>query len=277
MAQDMLDASDAISAQEDAQAAAAQAAADAASNSVTVDSEQSVTLADGTIEDSTDYSDGSTIVSDMSPDGTTTLTQYDVNDNVISSDVLTLSTTITVTAPASTANACTAALQTAGQTLQSVQTANSDWSIIAQAASANNIDPALLAAVAVRESGVRDISENDGAGVGVGVFQLTVSPTSGVTADEANNLAWSANYAASLLSSDIAAANAYWGNSGAYTASQMEQVGIDAYNMGFNSKSTPTVYMSNFTGNPATIDGGTANNNYGSNVMQLMACFPPKP
>jgi hypothetical protein len=108
------------------------------------------------------------------------------------------------------------------------------------------------------------VSLEDRAGVGVGVFQITVSPTSGVTAAQAGNLTWAANYAGNLLSSNMS----YLGNKFPnFTPDQLLQATAASYNMNpYNPK--------NFTGNPNTIDDGTANGNYGTNVVQIMEhCF----
>ncbi len=138
--------------------------------------------------------------------------------------------------------------------------ANSNESTVAQAAAAHNIDPSLLSAIGLRESNWRDVTEVDGAGVGVGVFQLTVSSASGVTTAQAQNLGWSANYAANMLSSNRALLAAAHPN---LTPNQLLQATAASYNFG----------VSNISGNPNTIDNGTTGNNYGSNVLQLADCF----
>jgi len=68
---------------------------------------------------------------------------------------------------------------------------------------AHNVDPALLGAILIRESHMRWGNEIAGAGVGVGPFQLTVTSNSGVTAAQANDLSWAANYAANMLDSNM--------------------------------------------------------------------------
>jgi hypothetical protein len=60
---------------------------------------------------------------------------------------------------------CAYALKTAGQNMSAVDRANAAWDTLQAAADANGIDPALLAANGVRESGFQNVSENDGAGV----------------------------------------------------------------------------------------------------------------
>jgi hypothetical protein len=108
----------------------------------------------------------------------------------------------------------------------------------------------------------QNITEVDGAGVGVGVFQISV-PGSGLTAAQAGNLATAANYAANLLNSDMAYLAAQFPN---FTSQQLLQATAASYNFG----------TQNISGNPNTIDVGTSpkgNGNYGSNVLGLMNCF----
>ena len=114
--------------------------------------------------------------------------------------------------------------------------------------------------LSVRESGFMDITEVDGAGVGVGIFQLTVSPTSGISASQAEDLETAAFYASSELDDYMKQLQAKFPN---FTPAQLLQATAAAYNFG----------VSNISGNPNTIDVGTAGGNYGSNVVQLMTCF----
>ncbi len=160
---------------------------------------------------------------------------------------------------------CANGLRIADKKMAAVDRANANWDVLQTAGDANNVDPAMLAAVGVRESGFENVNENDGPGVGVGVFQITVSPQSGVSGTQAGNLAWAANYAAALLDWNLD----YLGNQPQlqnFTPAQLLQASVAAYNM------DPTK-PGNFTGNPNTIDVGTAHNNYGSNVLQIMDCF----
>ena len=125
-----------------------------------------------------------------------------------------------------------------------------------------------LAAIGIRESGFQNISEVDGAGVGVGVFQITVknnnvNPRYGVTVAQAGNLDWSASYAAQLLTSNMTYLTSKFPN---FTPFQILQATAASYNMN-------PYKPGNFTGNPSTIDAGTARSNYGSNVLDLLNCF----
>jgi hypothetical protein len=149
--------------------------------------------------------------------------------------------------------------------LQALGRANADESTFQSATAGTNVSWIMLAATAIRESGVQDLNESDGAGVGVGVFQITVNnnnqnPANGPTSTEANNLSWAAGFAANLLNTDMTQLANKFPN---FTPTQLLQATFDAYNMG----------IKNISGNPATMDVGSAKGNYGSNVLQLMDCF----
>ena len=146
------------------------------------------------------------------------------------------------------------------QWLNALARAQASAQTMQNATAGTSIDWTLLAAIGVRETGFRNLNEADGAGVGVGVFQITVSPKSGVTAAQAGNLTWAANYAANLLASNMATLAAAHPN---LDAAHLFQATAASYNFG----------TGNISGNPNTIDVGTAGNNYGSNVLDLMDCF----
>jgi hypothetical protein len=52
---------------------------------------------------------------------------------------------------------CTSALRTADQNQAAINHALSNWATISSAAAANGIDPVLLAAIGVRESGFQNV------------------------------------------------------------------------------------------------------------------------
>src|SRR5579883_1795254 len=164
---------------------------------------------------------------------------------------------------------CQNALRTAvpntgtGGLIAALDRANAAMGTLVTAVAGTSIDWTMLAAIGIRESAFRNTSEVDGAGVGVGVFQITVGPKSGVTAAQAGNLAWAASYAAQLLASNMSYLASQFPN---FTPSQLMQATAASYNMN-------PYKPGNFTGNPNTIDDGTAHGNYGSNVMQLINCF----
>lgn len=154
---------------------------------------------------------------------------------------------------------CPSALRTAGQNQAAVNRALSNWNTISAAAAANGIDPALLAAIGVRESGFRNVWQSGG-GMGAGVFQIDLGANPNVTAAQAFNVPFAANYAAGMLASNSAYLGATFPN---LTSAQLLQATAASYNFG----------VGNISGNPATIDVGSTGNNYGSNVVGLMSCF----
>jgi RHS repeat-associated protein len=156
---------------------------------------------------------------------------------------------------------CRAALATTGKDQAGLQRAVQNWNAIANAANAHGIDPALLAAVGVRETDFQNIWQYGG-GSGAGVFQIDLSKNPSVTANEAFTIQFAANFAANMLRNNYDYLKSQFGNN--FTPDQLLQATAASYNFG----------TGNISGNPATIDVGTAGpNNYGSNVLNLMSCF----
>jgi hypothetical protein len=92
---------------------------------------------------------------------------------------------------------------------------------------------------------------------GFGIFQITNGSVSWMSS---LNPTWAAGYAANLLASNMNYLAAK------YTGQSLLQATAASYNMNpYNPN--------NFTGNPATIDNGTTNNNYGGDILLLMHCF----
>ncbi|WP_133125641.1 hypothetical protein [Xanthomonas prunicola] len=151
------------------------------------------------------------------------------------------------------------ALQTAQGDQSGVDRAIDDWETVASAANAHNIDPAMLAAIGIRETNFRDINQNGG-GLGRGVFQIDLGAHPDVTEAQANDLSFAANYAANILQQNQATLAAQYPN---FTAEQLQQATAASYNFG----------TGNISGNPETIDQGTSGNNYGSNIQALMPAF----
>ncbi|MGO9094036.1 MAG: RHS repeat-associated core domain-containing protein, partial [Bryobacteraceae bacterium] len=131
------------------------------------------------------------------------------------------------------------------------------------AAAGTGIDWTLLAAIGLEESGFRNVNEIDGAGVGVGVFQITVSATSGVTAAQAGNLAWAANWAANYLSNNMRSLENSFPD---LDPSTILQATIDSYNRGLAGETRDLN-----SGLPP--DTNTTPGNYGTNVLDLQDCF----
>ena len=100
--------------------------------------------------------------------------------------------------------------------------------------------------------------------MGAGVFQIDLGANPNVTAAQAFNIPFAANYAAGMLASNEAYLSANFPN---FTPSQLLQATAASYNLG----------VGGIRGNPNTIDVGSApgglNGNYGSNVVNLMSCF----
>jgi RHS repeat-associated protein len=161
---------------------------------------------------------------------------------------------------APSSKACSSALTAANRSAGGVARANAAWGVLQAAANAHDIPTPLLAAIGVRESDFMNVQERlkgGGLGPGMGVFQLTNQP--GVSAAQAFNLPFAANYAANMLSSNMN----YLSNTFSFTPSQLMQATAASYNFG----------TGNISGNPNTIDVGTTGNNYGRTVVDLMVCF----
>jgi RHS repeat-associated protein len=158
---------------------------------------------------------------------------------------------------------CAKGLQEANKDQSAVERAGLNWGVLEDAGQAYGINPAMLAAIGVRESGFRDMNEIGG-GPGVGIFQITVTSSSRATASMANDPSRAALYAAGLLSENMAYLANKFPN---FTPRQLLQATAASYNFG----------VGNISGNPATIDWGTApggpKGNYGSDILLLMDCF----
>jgi RHS repeat-associated protein len=154
---------------------------------------------------------------------------------------------------------CQQGLQEAGADMGAVSRANAAWDTIDAAADANNIDPDLLAAVAIRETGFQNIPQSGG-GQGAGIFQIDLGQNPGVTPQQAYDPTFAANFAANMLGSNMATLSAAYPN---LNSAQLTQATAASYNFG----------TGNISGNPATIDVGTTGGNYGSDVQLLMDCF----
>jgi RHS repeat-associated protein len=155
---------------------------------------------------------------------------------------------------------CAMGLEMTKKDSAAVDRANAIWDTIQTAGDTHGIDPSLLAAVAVRESGVQNIPEKGGKGRGR--FQIDLGQHPGVTAEQAQDLAFSANYAAGILSSNMNSLAARLPN---FTQEQLLHATAASYNLGAGKKG--------ISGNPDTIDAGSPFGNYGSTVMLLMDCF----
>ena len=144
-------------------------------------------------------------------------------------------------------NTCAAALKAAQRDAAGVARAKAAWNALRAAADASGIPPALLAAIALRESDFMNIQEQlqgGGSGPGMGVFQLTNQP--GVSTAQAYNIPFAANYAADILASNGAYLATRFPS---FTPDQLLQATAASYNMN-------PYKPGNFTGDPRTIDKG---------------------
>ena len=157
---------------------------------------------------------------------------------------------------------CLAALGVAKADSKALARVNENWATVQRAAAAHGINPNLLAAIAVRETGFKNIAQLGG-GEGAGVFQIDLGENPSVTPSQAYNIAAAANFAAAMLSKNKARLAASYPH---LTPLQLLQATAASYNFGTR----------HIHGNPDTIDAGTAGNNYGSNVLNLTThCFNP--
>jgi soluble lytic murein transglycosylase-like protein len=154
---------------------------------------------------------------------------------------------------------CADGLQEAGQTMAAVDRANASWDMLQTAADANNVDPALLAAIGIRETGFQNIPQSGG-GQGAGIFQIDLGQNPNVTSQQAFNPTWAANFAGNMLDTNMDTLAAAYPN---LNQNQLLQATAASYNFG----------TGNISGNPNTIDVGTTGGNYGESVVSIMDCF----
>ena len=164
---------------------------------------------------------------------------------------------------------CAAALKTAGANGSAINNYYNNYQApINNAANSNGVDPNLLAAVGVRESGLPanpDVVQANGNGRGL--FQIDLGGNPNVSTAQAFDPTFSANFAANMLSSNMSfLANAHPNFNGV----QLAQATAATYNMGLGNHPVGK----NISGNPNTIDVGTTGGNYGSNVVAISVdCF----
>jgi uncharacterized protein RhaS with RHS repeats len=156
---------------------------------------------------------------------------------------------------------CKAALKVAGADSKAVDRANANWNTLVSAAADNGIDPAMLAAVGVRETSFQNIAQMGG-GNGAGVFQIDLGENPLVPSSSAYDVTYAANYAAAMLADNMQIIAALDPN---FDSAELMHATAASYNLG--------PYKKGISGNPATIDNDSAHNNYGQNVLDLMSCF----
>lgn len=145
-----------------------------------------------------------------------------------------------------------------GKDINSVKRAINNWTAIKDAANAHNIDPAILAAIGIRESNFNVVSQVGG--YGEGVFQIDLGVHSNITKAQADDIAWSANWAANYIYNNMS----YLGSKfPALDEDKLLQAAVASYNFG----------VGNISGNPDTIDVGTTGDDYGANVIGISKAF----
>ncbi len=154
---------------------------------------------------------------------------------------------------------CLRALKIAGADESAVTRAKEFWVLLQTAANIYDIDPALLAAIGIRETGFRNISQIGG-GLGRGIFQIDLGVNPSVTEADANEIAYATHFAAHMLAMNMDTLSTKYPN---LTSTKLLQATAASYNFG----------TANISGNPNTIDVGSTGNNYGSNILALMNCF----
>jgi hypothetical protein len=172
-----------------------------------------------------------------------------------------LGSTSTGAPPAAFSKDCLDALAADNKDISAITRAVAAESTLQAAVHGTNISWTMLAAIGVRESDFQNTTEQDGAGLGVGVFQISV-PGSGPIAAQASNLTFAANFAAQELNNNFIYLQAQFPN---FTPAQLMQATAASYNLGAGPKG--------ISGNPDTIDAGSSGAPYGANILGLMKCF----
>jgi len=132
------------------------------------------------------------------------------------------------------------------------------------AATGQNIDWTILAAIGIRETGFLNIRESQNpAGMGRGVFQIDIGANPSVTEGQAMNFVWATDWAIAKLTSNRASLSAAFPQ---MSQSDLTAAMIATWNHGLAGVSTNLR-------NGVSVDQGTTNGNYSANVLNLQKCF----
>jgi hypothetical protein len=148
--------------------------------------------------------------------------------------------------------------------LMAVNRAVADMATLTDVGEAHGVDPALLAAIGIRESAFQ-VRDQPPPGKGVGVFQIDLGQNPSVTHDNASDTAWAANWAAIYLAANASQlAQNYLG----LDATTFAQALASSYNHGLGQ-------VSKNLNNGVSVDLNSkgVDNGYGKNVVQLTDCF----
>ena len=163
---------------------------------------------------------------------------------------------------------CLRGLRTAGQNRAAINRANENQQNLRDAASAHGVDWRILAAVSIRETGFRNIAQESGPGRAGGYFQIDFNAHPSITAEQAYDIDWAANWTATQFGDDI---NEY--EAAGFTPELSVAGAIRNHNTG--SKFTlKKLTRDSRRGGLRNLNAGTWHNNYVSNVLDLIDCFP---
>lgn len=154
---------------------------------------------------------------------------------------------------------CARGLTNAKSNQGAVNRAKSNMPALDIVGSDSGVDPAILAAIGVRETGFRNSAQPDG--LGRGIFQIDLGQHPDVSLSTAFDPLASGDVAAGLLNQGFQQ-YAILGPRLALAA------GIRDYNA-----RPKTTFMKAVTGGIRALDRGTARGNYVSNVLDLVDCF----
>jgi hypothetical protein len=129
------------------------------------------------------------------------------------------------------------------------------------AGEANGVDYALLGAIGLRETFFRNINQPDGNGVGI--FQIDLGKNPSVTAAQASDPKFAADWAAKYLSGNQSSLQKRFPT---LSGDDLIKAVADTYNEGLGGASRKLRAGQD-------PDSGTTGKNYGSNVLDLTKCF----
>jgi hypothetical protein len=157
--------------------------------------------------------------------------------------------------------------------LNALGRATAAQSTLAAAANAEGVDWTMLAAIGIYETGFLSKNEKDGAGVGVGIFQITNGGT------DASKMPSAANVAAKMLGDNL---NQISRALPGLSASLLIQALADSWNLGAGGVigNIKAGLSPDYHSSPIYINGvrtgkyrGGGTGQYGSDILKLMDCY----
>jgi len=166
--------------------------------------------------------------------------------------------------------ACLDAINKAKQIVAGLDRAKAAMDLLKQVADKYGFDPALLAAIGIRESNFQNQRQHNGGGRGVFQLDITRHPELQAVAENPSRLGEQADYAGQILAHGTT-------KYGAYGADLAAAGGLREYNAGNRHNWSTKKFAKGEGGLNATVarlDRGTAHNNYVSNVLAIAKnCF----